>query len=231
MHILITGSNRGLGLEWTRQLLARGENVFATCRNPDAAQQLQTLKKDYSQNLTIIALDISDEDSITAAHKAITAQTDKIDILINNAGISAGNEVLENLDSEIFLNLMRVNALGPTFVIQQFLDLLKNSENPKVINITSGVASMTNWDRATMFSYPASKAALNMLTRALRVVLQEFEIPIVLIDPGWVKTDMGGPDAWITAEESIAGMMKILDTMTLEDTGKFLHYSGSEIPW
>lgn len=231
MHVLITGSNRGLGLEWTRQLLKRGDNVFATCRHPDSADQLQALLQDYPQNLTITALDIGDESSITAARQAIAKHTDKLDVLINNAGISAGSETLDSLDPDIFLNQMRVNALGPTIVVQQFLDLLKNGDNQRVLNITSSIASMTNWDRADMFTYPTSKAALNMLTRTLCVVLREFDIPIVLIDPGWVKTDMGGPDAWITADESISGMIKILDSLTIQDTGKFLHYSGSEIPW
>lgn len=231
MHVLITGSNRGLGLEWTRQLLKRGDTVFATCRHPDSAKALQTLSQAYPENITINALDIGDETSIQKARAEIANYTDKLDVLINNAGISAGSETLDSLDTDIFLNQMRVNALGPTLVIQQFLDLLKNSQNPRILNITSGVASLSNWDRAEMFTYPTSKAALNMLTRTLRVVLSEFNIPIVVIDPGWVITDMGGPDAWITAEESISGMLKILDTLTMNDTGKFLHYSGDEIPW
>ena len=122
-------------------------------------------------------------------------------------------------------------AAGPILVAQQYLDLLKAGEGKKIVNISTGISSIGDRDRGGMYSYTGSKAALNMHNKNLSLDVASFGIAAIVLDPGWVKTDMGGPNAWITPEESVIGILKVVDGLTMEKSGKFFHYTGSEIPW
>ncbi len=231
MWYLVTGASRGIGLEFTRQLLERGDQVFAACRQPDAAAGLQALKARHGDRLVIIQLDVSDPASITASHDAVTRHTESLDVLINNAGISGGAEPLGTVTQETLIANYKVNAAGPILMAQQYLDLIKAGEAKKIVNLSTGISSISHRESGGMYSYTASKTALNMLNKDLSIDVAGFGITSIVLDPGWVKTDMGGPNAWITPMESVTGILKVIDSLTLEQSGKFFHYSGSEITW
>lgn len=231
MRALITGSNRGLGLEFVRQLLARGDRVFATCREPDDAAALHALREQYPDRLSIVALDVADPETLDSAHEAVQRETGGLELLVNNAGIGGLVERLGKFDQESMLERFAVNAIGPVLVLQRFIGLLRAGEGAKVANLTTGISSLANRGPNDLHTYCASKTALNMYTRGLSFDLRADGIPMIVIDPGWVQTDMGGPDADITPEESIRGVLRVIDALTIEQSGRFFHYSGREIPW
>jgi NAD(P)-dependent dehydrogenase (short-subunit alcohol dehydrogenase family) len=236
-RILITGANRGLGLEFARQYLARGESVFAGCRRPEAARALQELQVIHPQRLTVVALDVADPTSIGAAHAVVRSQTERLDVLINGAGVfsSRGSdeptERLGDLTFEDALTVLRVNAVAPLMLAQQCLQLLRAGHEPKIVNISSGYGSVSANTGGFPYYYSASKAALNMFTRSLAAEAQRWRITTVLLDPGWVRTDMGGPGAPITPERSVRGMIRIIDTLKRQQNGRFLTWQGHEQPW
>lgn len=231
-QVLITGANRGVGLELTRQLLARGDRVIATCRQPDRAQILQQWMEEYGDQLFVVALDVTDDDSVQAARTAVEDKLDRLDILISNAGILIKTEVLSTFDAAIMQRTFDVNVTGVMRVTTQFLDLLRLGHEPKLINISSQLGSLNkmrpNWGR---YSYNSSKAALNMVTRMLAFDLQADGIAVRAIHPGWVQTDMGGMNAAVTPNDSAAGILRLADDLTLANTGTFHIYSGEEHPW
>ncbi len=231
LRALITGANRGLGLEFARQLLARGDRVFATCREPDDATALHALREQYPARLAIVALDVADPDTLDDAFDVVRRETDGLELLVNNAGIGGLTERLGTFDQESMLERFAVNAIGPVLVLQQFISLLRAGDGAKVVNLTTGISSLANREANHLHTYCASKTALNMYTRGLSFDLRADGIPMIVIDPGWVQTDMGGPDADITPEESIRAMLRVIDALTIEQTGRFFHYTGREIPW
>jgi NAD(P)-dependent dehydrogenase (short-subunit alcohol dehydrogenase family) len=236
-RILITGANRGLGLEFTRQYLERGARVFAGCREPAEAPQLQTLWAAHRQRLGIVTLDVADPNSIQAAHTAMRLQVDGLDVLINNAGVysSRGSEeLLERLGKLTFeeaLTVLRVNAVAPLMVAQQYLDLLREGHDAKIVGISSGYGSVSANTGGFPYYYSASKAALNMFMRSLAADATRWGITTVLLDPGWVSTDMGGPNAPLTPKQSVHGMMRVIDTLTPRQNGYFLTWRGGEQVW
>lgn len=231
MQLLVTGANRGIGLELTRQLLDRGDLVIAACRKPDTADALHELQANAGARLVIVPLDVSDPASIAACYAVVSAQIDALDVLINNAGLGGSGEQLGNLTQEALIQRYTVNAAGPILMAQQFLPLIKTGDAKTIINVTSGIGSIGNRSGGGSYDYTTSKAALNMLNKNLSLDTATDGIITIVIDPGWVKTDMGGPNAWITPEESVNGILSVLASLTPEDSGKFYHYTGSEIPW
>jgi NAD(P)-dependent dehydrogenase (short-subunit alcohol dehydrogenase family) len=236
-HILVTGANRGLGLEFTRQYLARGEHVFAGCRQPATAAALHALQVKYPQHLSMVALDVTDADAIGNLHQTVQSQTDHVDVLINNAGIysSGGSdepaEGLGKLSFEDALVVLRVNAVGPLLVAQQCLDLLRAGQHAKIINISSGYGSVSGNSGGFPYYYSASKAALNMYMRSLAAEAKHWGITTVLLDPGWVRTDMGGPTAPTTPENAVRSMIRLIDSLTPRHNGRFLNWQGHEQAW
>ncbi|MFO7578418.1 MAG: SDR family oxidoreductase, partial [Pelovirga sp.] len=204
---------------------------FAACRQPESAGELKQLAEKHGDQLMLVSLDVSDPVSIAASYAVVTQTVDALDVLINNAGISGGVEPLGSVTQETLLQNYAVNAAGPILMAQQYLDLLKAGEGKKIINLSTGIASIGDRDRGGMYSYTASKTALNMLNKNLSIDVAEFGITTIVLDPGWVKTDMGGPNAWITPEESVNGILSLIDDLALEQSGTFFHYSGTEIPW
>ncbi len=231
-QVLITGANRGVGLELTRQLLARGERVIATCREPQQAHLLQQWAEEFGARLLVVALDVTDGASVQAARRTVEDTVDQLDMLINNAGILIKSETLSTFDAAIMQRTLDVNVVGVMRVTTQFLDLLRRGQEPKLINISSQLGSLQKmrpgWGR---YSYNSSKAALNMVTRMLAFDLEEEGIAVKVIHPGWVQTDMGGAQAAVTAQESAAGILRLAEDLTLATTGKFQVYSGEEHPW
>ncbi|HKJ30948.1 MAG TPA: SDR family oxidoreductase [Balneolales bacterium] len=240
MRIFITGSNRGIGLEFVKQYLKRGDRIFASCRNPINAKQLQKLWKIYVNQLTILPLDVRNPEAIQAAVKTVKSHTDGIDLLINNAGIGT-RELSEaengkistfgKLDQKKLLHMLEVNAVAPVIVTQHFSELLKKGKHPRVINISSIQGSIDHNSTGGSYGYKASKAALNMYSRTLAYDLLPDNIYTVMFHPGWVQTDMGGKHASLTPEESVSSMIDLIDGFGKAQAGRFFNYNGKELNW
>lgn len=227
-QLFLTGANRGIGLALVQEALARGYRVFAGARHPDQAQTLQALAQKHPQQLAIIPIDVTDTESIRRAAAIVAAQTDVLDVLINNAGIFPRGERLENLDPQTMLRAYHVNSVGPMIVTQQFRSLLRAGS--AILNISSQLGSLT-LAMGTYYSYNSSKAALNMLTRILANELKPAQIIAVAVHPGWVQTDMGGPSAPLQPATSARGILNLAETLTLADSGQFFTWEGKPHPW
>ncbi len=230
-YVVVTGANRGIGLALTRQLLEKGRHVFATARRPERAQELHLLSTRYPGRLTILPLDVREEEQIMRARKQVEAQTDRVDWLINNAGILFEGEQIVTLPASNLLRSFEVNAIGPMMMVKHFLPLLQRGTSPLICQMTSMMGSITMAEGGGYYSYRASKAALNMLSRVLSFELRPQGITVILMHPGWVRTDMGGPAAPLAPEESAAGILRVLEMVTLRDSGRFLTWEGKELPW
>lgn len=231
-RVVVTGANRGLGLEFARQYLKRGDRVFALVRKPEEAADLAALSKEHPGMLTVISGDVTDDASIEAARKKVSEATEALDVLINNAGTSGerGND-LADLDLADIRATYEVNAIGPVRVARALLPLLKKGRSPKIVSISSQMGSIENNRGGGSWGYRMSKAALNMANRNLAIALREDRITCVVLHPGWVRTDMGGPNATLSPEESIRSMIRTIDGLTLEKSGSFFDRDGTTLPW
>lgn len=233
-QIMITGSNRGIGLGLVKEHLKKADvHIFATCRTPDSADDLQALASENPDALTIVTLDVNDTASINAAKADIASKTEHLDLLINNAGIFPRNpehETLGEMTHEAISHVVTVNSVSPVIVTQAFIDLLKNGHKPRVMMVSSQMGSIERASGSAM-SYRVSKAALNMATKVLAGLLESDGITVVTTHPGWVQTDMGGSSASLTPEQSASGLTAVATDLTVADTGKFYNYDGTEMPW
>lgn len=231
-RVAITGANRGLGLEFARQYVAAGTHVVAACREPQAAQALTELEKSSGGRVTRVRLDVTDRDAIAGlADQIENTGSGKLDLLINNAGLSPRGERFENITAEGMLGVMHVNTVAPLLLMQALRPALQAARHPKVANISSSMGSLANKDYGRHYSYGASKAGLNMVTRAAACDLADAGISVVSLDPGWVQTDLGGANAALTPEESVRGMRSVIERITLEQSGSFLTWEGEPHPW
>ena len=237
-RVLITGAGRGLGLGFTEQCLSHGYEVFAGVRNIQKATNLQKITAQNPDRLTIVDLDVTNFHSIDESYRFISERVNKIDLLINNAGVNSKSDGMDNvkssqlgqLDAKAMLDIFHVNAIGPIMLAQRYIDLLKAETNSKIINISSDRGSITQKDKGGNYSYCASKAALNMLTRTIAFDVIKYKIIAVTIHPGYVKTDMS-LDGSLSPSESAKAILKTVSNLKEEDTGKFLDYNGSVFPW
>jgi len=203
--VLITGANRGLGFEFARQYLLDGWRVFATCRDPLAADRLQDLAKSGGSKLTVVAMDVTDSISVRKAVAQINNVA--IDVTINSAGITGvSGQRPGHIDYDSWARVLNVNTMGPLRVLEAFVGHLARSERKLAISITSGMGSLADNTSGGSIAYRSSKAALNMVMRSAAIDLAPRGIACILINPGWVKTDMGGPGATLTPQESVAWM-------------------------
>ena len=230
--VFITGANRGIGLAFVHQLLARGDRVFAACRRPDAAHDLQRLADNHTRKLDILQLDVTDETSIAAAAKQVATGTTRLDWLINNAGYFDRGERWRKLSLAGMTRHLQVNTVGPALVTQALVDLLAAGREPLVVNLSSQLGSIGN-RRGTGggYGYNSSKAALTLLTRMLSFELATRGIRTLAIHPGWVRTDMGGSAAAVTPSDSVAGMLEVIGNLGRQDNGRFLTWQGEALPW
>jgi NAD(P)-dependent dehydrogenase (short-subunit alcohol dehydrogenase family) len=228
--ILITGASRGLGLEFTRQYLAEGWTVIAACRNPGAARGLQDLEAKSNGALTVVELEVTDGASVKRAAGRLQGRA--IDVLVNGAGIyGGGGQKLGSLDYEDWRQVLEVNLLGPARVCEAFLDGVERSDRRLIVTITSGMGSLADNTSGGSILYRTSKAAVNMLMRTSAIDLKARGITCIVVNPGWVKTDMGGPNAKLSPEESIHAMRRLIAKLGPGDSGKFYNYDGREYPW
>jgi NAD(P)-dependent dehydrogenase (short-subunit alcohol dehydrogenase family) len=230
--VLITGSNRGIGLELARQYAERGWNVIATARRPEAADDLKAIRAQHP-GLSIVQLDVTDHARIDELAQEYRDRP--IDILINNAGISGGHDNAQfgEMNYEVYYQVHAVNVIGPTKMAEAFLPSVAISEQKKIINITSGQGSIAKtWGCCTF--YRTSKAALNMMMRNLSLELKKQGITVGLISPGFVKTGFTpglNLPMMITPEESASKVIAVIDDYDLAKTGTFLGKDGQEWPW
>ena len=228
--VVITGASRGIGLELCRRCAARGDRVIATCRTPSSADALQAVAVSQS-TVSVVELDVASTDSVQAAFREISKQASKIDVLINNAGQN-NRSSFEDFDADSFLAVLDVNAVGPLRVTRAALELLDKSDGPRVGFVSSQLGSLSI--QAAGFGsldYNVSKAALNMVSRKLSFELAERRILTAAIHPGWVKTDMGGQSAPLSASESATGILAVLDELNEAGSGGFYRFDGTVHPW
>jgi NAD(P)-dependent dehydrogenase (short-subunit alcohol dehydrogenase family) len=235
-HCLVTGGSRGIGLEFTRQYLAKGFRVCAASRNPWDSAELQQLQAQHKDRLVIIQLDVGDEGSRRDCFQTLATHTGKLDLLINSAGILSGNEEfchpMGELRQDDICRTFLINSVAPLMMVEAALPLLRKGAQPVVANISSDNGSISRKSYGGKYGYSASKAALNMITRILAVDLSAHGIIVVSLHPGWVKTTMTrNENAPLEPSESIGGMIQVLESLDMNDTGRFLDWTGKEIPW
>ncbi len=222
--VLITGANRGIGLELARQYAASGAKVIATARNPEAATDLAAIA-----GVQVEALEIGDPASIAALVDKIGDQP--LDIVVNNAGATGGgHQSLDDLSIEDWHDALNVNTIGPLLLARATKGNLAASGNGKLMTLTSQLAAST-WPMGGMYIYSSTKAAVSKVHQALAIDWREEPITVALMHPGWVKTDMGGPHAEITAQESAAGIIDVITNLGQADSGKFYKWNGDIHPW
>lgn len=233
-RIFITGATRGLGLEMVRQYAQQEHvHIFATYRNEHHAYALQSLAEQYAPHIDLVPLDVADEQSIHNIIHHIENKTNGLDILINNAAINPQDDTqsIGNLSMDSFLQVLRVNTIAPALIVQTLLPLLKKGHQPRIVNISSDMGSIEHRSYGGYHAYCTSKAALNMISRGLAADLAPYHIIVISLDPGWVQTDMGGQNAPLTPHESIAGMIKVVDELTMRQSGSYINYRGKALPW
>lgn len=229
--VLITGANRGIGLEFARQYAADGWQVVACCRQPRQAEALNRLADQYKDRFSIHRLDVRELAEIDQlSHKL---QDLPIDILINNAGVypHAQNGEFDRISYDDWMEAFRVNTFAPLKMVEALIEQIACSQLKIVATITSKMGSIADNQRGGSYIYRSSKAAVNMVVKSLAIDLQPRGIIAVLLHPGWVQTDMGGRGALISTKQSVTGMKSILGRVTHSDTGKFIAYDGQHIPW
>ncbi len=233
-RVVITGANRGLGLELARACVERGDEVYATCRSPGSATALASLSP-----AGILELDVASGASVEAFRRSLVNRVDAVDLLINNAGVNGTEFGAEreragvlDLEPENFEAQMRVNAVGPMLVTRALRPLLAAAGTSVVWNVSSQLGSLAlGKEMRRDVGYNASKAALNMITRASAGDLAAEGVIVVSVHPGWVRTDMGGPDAPLSARDSAEAILATTDRLRPEDSGAFLRWDGEEHPW
>jgi NAD(P)-dependent dehydrogenase (short-subunit alcohol dehydrogenase family) len=227
---LITGGNRGLGLEFARQYAAEGWQVYATCRDPNSASELHRLADASDYKVQIMALDVTDLASVKTAAKELEGQA--IDLLLNNAGVGGPRgQTIGNIDYDAWANVLDVNTLGPLRVSEAFVDHVAESERKLIVTLTSGMGSIADNTSGGAFAYRSSKAAVNMVMRSLAIDLAPLGIACVVINPGWVRTDMGGPHGTQTPAESVTKLRRLIDNLKPIHSGKFFNHDGREYAW
>jgi NAD(P)-dependent dehydrogenase (short-subunit alcohol dehydrogenase family) len=237
MKVLITGANRGIGLEFCRQLLGPSfavTELVACVRSPASAQELLSIAEGSNGRLRLVALDLSADGASgrgadgLAGRIAAVATTEPIDLLINNAGVylDEGRGV-GSFDFDAFRRSFEVNTLGPFKLLKEIATQLQ--PGARMLQVSSLMGSIGDNAGGGSYAYRSSKAALNMMTKCFAI--ERPEVLSLVVHPGWVQTDMGGPHAQVTVADSVSGMLRLLQCAKPEHSGRFFNYDGSELPW
>ena len=227
--ILLTGANRGIGLELARQFAEDGWQVIACCRNPAGADELQALAERHPA-LEIHALDVTDYTQMAALGRELGDRP--IDILLSNAGIfGSKSAAFGSIDPGEWRQVLEVNTIAPLMLVQTFAEQVAASRRKLVAVVSSKVGSIADNRSGGTYAYRSSKTAVNQVVKSLSIDLAERGISVISLHPGWVRTDMGGPNAEIGSDESVAGLKRILESAGMAESGQFIEYSGDPIPW
>ena len=228
-NVLVTGANRGLGLGFAKNYLGKDVNIVSTTRDIKTSKELLTLKERFPDNLEIFELDFLKESAGCTLANFLGDRP--IDILINNAGIGSTNQHFQAVSPKPWLEVLKVNLIAPLMVTQSIIDNVKKSVDKKIYFLSSQLGSIGDNTSGGMYVYRSSKTGLNQVVKSLSVDLKPKGITVVSLHPGWVKTDMGGPNAPVSIDKSIEGMIKVIERTDINDTGRFLNYDGTELPW
>lgn len=227
--VLITGANRGIGLEHARSFAAKGWQVFATARTPADADELNALAKSHAGRFKVFAYDAADPESPAALKSSLSDHP--IDVLLANAGASTEkSQTFGSVDVDDTLNLIRINSLAPLKLAELLADNVARSERKLIAFQSSQLGSIGN-SSGGRYAYRISKAALNMVAKCVSADLGSRGVIVVALHPGWVKTRMGGSDAPLTVEQSVAGQQRLFERLTTADSGHFFNYDGTQLPW
>ncbi|TCD60729.1 hypothetical protein EIP91_009623 [Steccherinum ochraceum] len=229
---LITGTSRGIGLEFVRQLATSAENVvIASCRNPDAATDLKAIVSKAKGTMHVVPLDVGDLESIKGVEKYVKdiIGDEALDYLLNNAGTHPGEADAFNISPETFITAMNTNVLGPAKLAETLLPYLERSQRPVVMNMSSGLGSFGFDLGPICAAYSVSKTALNMIT--YKQAKAKPNVIFFAVDPGWVKTEMGGEGAQLEPDVSVSGILKLLKSISLQQSGQYFRHDGSTSPW
>jgi len=231
-NALVTGANRGLGLEFVRQLLLAGDHVVAACRQPGRANALNALAGEHPGRLHVLPLDVAASRShaeLARELPLVLGADGRVDLLVNNAGVLHSGERFGFLTPANFEDSFRVNALGPLLLAQALAPRL--ADGARVVNLSSELGSIATTTRFGTPSYNMSKAAQNMATALLARALAERGIVVAALHPGWVRTDMGGEGASLAPADAVAALLRVVGGLTDEDSGRFLDWRGRPVPW
>jgi NAD(P)-dependent dehydrogenase (short-subunit alcohol dehydrogenase family) len=230
MNILITGANRGIGLEMVKYSLEQGWRIFACCRNPHNAESLFNIAKLSNGKISVHIADMLELSTLQALSYEL--RNDAIDILINNAGIyGSSKNTFGSVDVESWLQTFQINTIAPLKMIEAFSEQLMMGKRKMVACMSSKMASMADNGYGNSYIYRSSKAALNSVVKSLSIDLKEKGILVVALHPGWVKTEMGGPNAEISTRQCVLETFNNLSSLTMDDSGRFIDIDGSDIPW
>lgn len=222
--VLVTGANRGIGLEMARQFKAKGYQVIGTARKPEAADELRSL------GVRVEQLDVTDDESARALAESLGGM--KVDLLVNNAGIFPREKGgLDSVNFDDAVRAFEVNSVGPLRVTRALLPNLRRGTGKTVVQVSSLMGSIEGNTRGGSYSYRASKTAINSFNRTLSHELGAEGFKCIVVHPGWVRTDMGGPNARLSPEESVSGLVKVIEGLGPEDNGAFFDHSGKQLPW
>jgi NAD(P)-dependent dehydrogenase (short-subunit alcohol dehydrogenase family) len=231
-RILITGASRGLGLEFIRQWLARGDRVVALARRPETSVGLSALVGKHKESLRAVTCDVSDDASVERALHEVEKTDQQLDVVVNNAGTYGSRDAtLATVRTDDIRKVFEVNTLGPLRVSRAFLPLLRKGTAPRLVHITSLMGSIADNRSGGSWGYRISKTALNMLARNMAIELGHSGVVTTLLHPGWVRTDMGGPHAPLAPEGAVADLIRMIDTLTVEHNGGWFDHAGKPIPW
>lgn len=230
-HNLVTGANRGLGLALVTALLRRGDRVVATARHPGKATALNTLTGEYPGRLHVLPLDVASEKSRDELARELPLVLDgaPIDLLINNAGVLHSGERWGKVSPAILEDSLRINAMGPLLLVQAVEKLL--ADGATVANLSTQMASLSTRTEFRSPSYAMSKVAQNMATVQMALALRPRGIKVVALNPGWVRTDMGGAGGELSPEDAAAGLLATIDGLRDTDSGHFLDWRGQSTAW
>lgn len=229
--VLITGANRGIGLEFCRQYAAQGWRVLACSRYPEKSDELNKLASLNPELIKVYALDVADHVEIDRLAQVLADES--IDMLVNNAGIYPDSDKsgFGHTDYAEWIQAFRINTMAPLKMAETFAAQIARGRKKIIVTITSKMGSITDNSGGGSYLYRSSKAAVNMVVKSLAIDLKPLGIIAVVFHPGWVKTDMGGPNAMISPEQSVSGIRKVIDGLVPADSGKFFGYDGQAIPW
>ena len=229
--VLITGANRGIGLEFVKQYASDGWRVLACCRNPVTAAALNDLVVQHKGHIAVYSLDVADFEKIEHLSQELADVT--IDLLINNAGIypTSRSDGFGKTDYDAWTRAFHINAMAPLKMAESFISQVTKSQLKTFVTITSKMGSVADNRGGSSYVYRSSKSAVNMVMKSLAIDLESTGAISVLLHPGWVITDMGGPNGLISTAQSVTGMRQVISHLKMENSGEFYAFDGQVVPW
>jgi NAD(P)-dependent dehydrogenase (short-subunit alcohol dehydrogenase family) len=228
--VLVTGANRGLGLEFVRQYAQAGWKAYAACRLPKAAKELKALQDRHADRISVLSLDVTDPASVRKAAEKLRGEP--IDLLLNNAGVgSPPAQKIGSLDYAAWSQVLDANVLGPARMIEAFLGNVAKGRDKRIVTVTSRMGSIADNSSGGSYAYRSSKAGVNAAMKSFAIDLAPRGITCVVVHPGWVRTDMGGASGKLAPAESVKSLRALIDGLSPADSGKFFNVDGEELPW